>query len=191
MSRIALIDGIATEAQQITRELDSLADRAFQLQRHALALQQKDSKGASDKSVGTDNGVTSGSSFKLDRAQRLQPFHYLPFNRKLNWKKIRALNLDRLVREADSRTLMDLFADVAQADLEGESSFNLTESNLIKLVKCCQMMLQFVQHSSVSARERGLRRGSFSPHILPSHRRSNRCRCSTSRRRMLMASKPS
>jgi hypothetical protein len=27
---------------------------------------------------------------------------------------------------------MDLFNDVSQADLEGESSFNLTESNLIK-----------------------------------------------------------
>ena len=104
--------------------------------------------GTADKSVGTDNGASSGSSYKLERAQRLQPFHYLPFNRKLNWKKIRALNLDRLTRESDSRTLMDLFSDVAQADLEGESSFNLTESNLIKLVKACQMMLQFVQHSS-------------------------------------------
>ena len=43
---------------------------------------------------------------------------------------------------------MEIFSEVAQADLEGESSFNLTESNLIKLVKVCQMMLQFVQHSS-------------------------------------------
>jgi hypothetical protein len=43
---------------------------------------------------------------------------------------------------------MELFTEVAHADLEGESSFNLTEANMVKLVKVCQMMLQFSQYQS-------------------------------------------
>ncbi len=41
----------------------------------------------------------------LERSHRLQPFGFVPFTKKLNWKKIRALNLDRMVRDAD-QTLM-------------------------------------------------------------------------------------
>ena len=29
--------------------------------------------------------------------------------------------------------------------MEGESSYNLTEANMIKLVRVCQMMMQFTQ----------------------------------------------
>lgn len=34
---------------------------------------------------------------ELNRIQRMQPFSYLPFTRRLNWKKIRNLNLDKMV----------------------------------------------------------------------------------------------
>jgi hypothetical protein len=33
----------------------------------------------------------------LDRAKRLAPFSFLPFDRKVNWRKLRALNIDRVV----------------------------------------------------------------------------------------------
>lgn len=35
---------------------------------------------------------------ELDRARRLAPFSYSPFvKREINWKRIRALNIDRIV----------------------------------------------------------------------------------------------
>ena len=37
----------------------------------------------------------------------------------MNWKKLRALNLDKLTREADSRTLLELFNDVSQVGPQG------------------------------------------------------------------------
>lgn len=33
----------------------------------------------------------------LDRAKRLGAFSFLPFDRKMNWRKLRSLNLDRVV----------------------------------------------------------------------------------------------
>lgn len=37
------------------------------------------------------------------------------------------------IAETDTRSLMELFADVAHADLEAESGYNLTEANLVKV----------------------------------------------------------
>eukprot|EP00195_Chlamydomonas_chlamydogama_P001848 CAMPEP_0202924852 /NCGR_PEP_ID=MMETSP1392-20130828/79191_1 /ASSEMBLY_ACC=CAM_ASM_000868 /TAXON_ID=225041 /ORGANISM="Chlamydomonas chlamydogama, Strain SAG 11-48b" /LENGTH=294 /DNA_ID=CAMNT_0049618607 /DNA_START=88 /DNA_END=972 /DNA_ORIENTATION=+ len=147
MSRAALTRNVAQISADISKDLDRLADRAYELQKHAQALEEAHGKQVADKAVQAD-GVAAAPGYRLDRTTRLQPFAFLPFNRKLNWKKIRSLNIDKLVRDNDSRTVMELFNDVAQADLEGESGYNLTEANLIKLLRVCQMMMQYVQHTS-------------------------------------------
>ncbi|GAX85692.1 hypothetical protein CEUSTIGMA_g13108.t1 [Chlamydomonas eustigma] len=146
-NRSGLVRGISEKSSSLTRELDSLADRAFELQQIAQALKEKDDVHMVDKGVQADSagGVPA---FKWERLKRLQPFQYLPFNKKLDWRKVRTMNVDKMIREGDSRSLMDMFNEVSQADMEGESSYNLTESNLVKLVRVCQLMMQFVQYKS-------------------------------------------
>lgn len=147
MSRSLIAHELAERSSLLTKELDSLADSAFDLQQFALALKEKDSVLTVNKGVQTDSSG-GAPAFKWERLKRLQPFQYLPFTKRLDWRRIRSINVDKMIREADSRSLMDTFNEVSQADLDGESSYNLTESNLIKLVRVCQLMMQFVQYKS-------------------------------------------
>ncbi len=43
--------------------------------------------------------LTTTMPSEWERLKRLQPFEYLPFTKKINWKRVRALNLDKMVRE--------------------------------------------------------------------------------------------
>jgi hypothetical protein len=53
--------------------------------------------GMGNGSIGGAGGGSGGTSgLRLDRLRRLQPFAYAPFTRKLNWKKIRNMNLDKM-----------------------------------------------------------------------------------------------
>ncbi|GAX85690.1 hypothetical protein CEUSTIGMA_g13105.t1 [Chlamydomonas eustigma] len=125
-NRFGLVRGISEKSSSLTRELDSLADRAFELQQIAQALKEKDDVHMVDKGVQADSagGVPA---FKWERLKRLQPFQYLPFNKKLDWRKVRTMNVDKMIREGDSRSLMDMFNE---------------------LVRVCQLMMQFEQYKS-------------------------------------------
>eukprot|EP00955_Chlamydomonas_euryale_P092305 364696-Chlamydomonas_euryale.AAC.6 len=51
---------------------------------------------------------------ELRRSDRLRPFEYLPFDKRLNWKRVRGMSLERMVRSGDTVELM-------QADLTGQA----------------------------------------------------------------------
>ncbi|KAG1678387.1 hypothetical protein FOA52_015154 [Chlamydomonas sp. UWO 241] len=88
MSKASLVAGVVGAAGELTKELDILADRAFELQRVAQAL--------------------------AARECRLQSFEYLPFNKKLNWKRLRGMSIEKMLRSGDTRELMEMFNEVAQ-----------------------------------------------------------------------------
>ncbi|PNH01373.1 hypothetical protein TSOC_012747, partial [Tetrabaena socialis] len=50
------------------------------------------------------------------------------------------------VRETDTRSLLELYGDLAYADLERESVYDVSEANLLKLVRVLQLFLQLQQH---------------------------------------------
>ncbi len=51
------------------------------------------------------------------------------------WSDI-IIPLSHQIREGETSTLMEVYNEVCQADLEGESSYNLTEANMVKVGLC-------------------------------------------------------
>ncbi|MEW5308014.1 MAG: hypothetical protein WDW38_000005 [Sanguina aurantia] len=147
MAASKMAQSLASLSDDISKELDSLADRAFELAKQAKSLQEHSHKRHADKGVQAAVGSGSQPAYKLDRATRLDAFHFQPLNKKMNWKKIRGLNLDRTARETDTSSLMDLYNTIAYADLSSEGVYELCESNLLKVIHACQLLLQFQQHN--------------------------------------------
>lgn len=144
-----IVRTLALQSEDLSKDIDAFADRAFELQRLANTLKERASRTYAEKGVQADqtsSGVIA-PAYRLERARRLAPFSFAPFTKKLNWKKLRAMNLDRVVRESDTRSLMEMYQELAHAELEGESVYEMTESNLIKLVRTLQLALQYQQYS--------------------------------------------
>ncbi|GLC34065.1 hypothetical protein PLESTB_000833500 [Pleodorina starrii] len=145
MNTPSIVRSLAEQSEQLSRDLDSFSDRAFELQRLAKALQERSGRKCVDAAVQVETTAVGAPAYHLDRAKRLEAFSFQPFDRKVNWRKLRALNVDRVVRETDTRSLLDMYGDLACADLEKESVYDLTESNLLKLVRVMQLLLQHQQ----------------------------------------------
>ncbi|KXZ51732.1 hypothetical protein GPECTOR_11g179 [Gonium pectorale] len=146
MSTAALIKSLTQQSEELSRDLDSFSDRAFELQRMAKALKERCGADCVDKATQVETAAVGAPVYQLDRAKRLAPFAFTSCDRKVNWRKLRGLNLDKVVRETDTRALMELYGEVAYADLEGESVYDLTEANMLKLVRVLQLLLQLQQH---------------------------------------------
>mmetsp|Transcript_20213 Transcript_20213/g.36327 ORF Transcript_20213/g.36327 Transcript_20213/m.36327 type:complete len:142 (-) Transcript_20213:775-1200(-) len=123
---------------EISKELDSLAERAFQLQKQTRVLQEKVAVRTEEKSIQVDTLDPAGFTV-LDTvpAHMQKPFGYKPFDRRINWSYLKSLNLQRMMQESETRGLMDILDDLSRADLESESVYNTTESNLLKVIKFC------------------------------------------------------
>ncbi|MEW5303929.1 MAG: hypothetical protein WDW36_006574 [Sanguina aurantia] len=147
MAASKMAQSLASLSDDISKELDSLADRAFELAKQAKSLQEHSHKRHADKGVQAAVGSGSQPAYKLDRATRLSAFQFQPLNKKMDWRKVRGLNLDRTARETDTASLMDLYNTIAYADLSSEGVYELCESNLLKVIHACQLLLQFQQHS--------------------------------------------
>ncbi|KAG2447577.1 hypothetical protein HYH02_007500 [Chlamydomonas schloesseri] len=76
----------------------------------------------------------------------MAPFAFMGFDRKINWRKLRALNVDKVVSDTDTRALTELYGELAYADLEAESVYDLSEANLLKVVRLLQLLLQYQQY---------------------------------------------
>ncbi|GIL45259.1 hypothetical protein Vafri_2548 [Volvox africanus] len=145
MSTTNIIRSLAEQSEALSRDLDSFSDRAFELQRLAKALQERAGKKYADQAVQVETTAVGAPAYHLDRAKRLAAFSFLPIDRKVNWRKLRALNVDRVISETDTRSLLEMYGEVAYADLEKESVYDLTESNLVKMVRVMQLLLQHQQ----------------------------------------------
>lgn len=145
-STVAVNAHLAALTAEVAKDLENVTKRAELLHRYTLSLQDKKRSDTSDKAVQAEIGTTAHPIHRLNRLIRQQPFSFLPRNKKLNWKKLRTMNLEKLERDGDTRTIMELFNDVAYANLDGESVFNMSEANLIKLVRLSQYMLQYLQY---------------------------------------------
>ncbi|EFJ53022.1 hypothetical protein VOLCADRAFT_120152 [Volvox carteri f. nagariensis] len=145
MNTASIVRSLAEQSEQLSRDLDSFSDRAFELQRLAKVLQERSGRKYVDQAVQVETTAVGAPAYHLDRAKRLAPFSFSPFDRKVNWRKLRALNVDRVVRETDTRTLLEMYGEMAYADLEKESVYDLTESNLLKMVRIMQLLLQHQQ----------------------------------------------
>ncbi|KAL6759437.1 hypothetical protein V8C86DRAFT_2575142 [Haematococcus lacustris] len=147
MNRVHVVRKLSELSKELSSELDSLADRAFALNKEVQGLEAENNKVFSDKAVQADtSGGAGAAQYQLSRARRLAPFSFQPAtHRAINWKLIRAINVDQLVQETDVHTLMSLFDDLAHADFESESAFNLTEASLLKLLQLSQLLMQYLQ----------------------------------------------
>lgn len=136
-------DELARMSTELANSLFRCVQDAEKLEALSKDLKRTHHRTYGDKSVQADIALTALETKYESFRTHAGPFAFAPCAGKFNWKKFKALNLDRIERESDTRTLMDLFQDVTTADFEAESSFNLSEANLVKLVRLMQMMMQY------------------------------------------------
>ncbi|KAG2425849.1 hypothetical protein HXX76_013473 [Chlamydomonas incerta] len=140
-----LVKSLAKHTEDLSKDLDSFSDRAFELCRLANELKERAGKTYVEKACQVETAAVGAPSYQLDRAKRLAPFAFTGFDRKINWRKLRALNVDKVVSDTDTRTLLEIYGELAYADLEAESVYDLSEANLLKVVRLLQLLLQFQQ----------------------------------------------
>ncbi|KAG2487452.1 hypothetical protein HYH03_014019 [Edaphochlamys debaryana] len=145
MSSASLVRLLAKQSDELSKDIDSFSDRAFELQRLAKALQERSGRETVEKATQVETTAVGAPSYQLDRAKRLAPFAFSALDRKVNWRKIRAINVDRVERDTDVRSVLELYGELAYANLDKESVYDLSEANLLKLVRCLQMLVQYQQ----------------------------------------------
>lgn len=62
-----------------------------------------------------------------------RPFSFQPPHKRINWRRLHALPVDRLAATSDAATAMDFFEDTAYGNLDAESQYTLSEANLLKV----------------------------------------------------------
>lgn len=66
---------------------------------------------------------------------------------RLDWRKLAAVDLDRVVREIDIFTLQDNIDHITYCNLEAELDTRMMDPNFIKLFKLSQFMIEYLVHS--------------------------------------------
>ena len=66
---------------------------------------------------------------------------------RLDWRKLAAVDLDRVAREIDIFTLQDNIDHITYCNLEAELDTRMMDPNFIKLFKLSQFMIEYLVHS--------------------------------------------
>jgi len=83
-----------------------------------------------------------------------EPFAFSAPTRRVNWARLRRMDLGRIAAETDVRALMAAVDDLAFGSLEGESPVHLSEPSLLRLARAQQMALQVLLHETDQLRGR-------------------------------------
>lgn len=82
---------------------------------------------------GVQASLEAGPSAGMPRRILLgAPFAFQTADRRVNWARLRSLDLSRITRDNDVRALMACVEDYAYGDLDRESSVSLSESALLR-----------------------------------------------------------
>ncbi|WIA23624.1 hypothetical protein OEZ85_000330 [Tetradesmus obliquus] len=82
----------------------------------------------------------------VKRLDHSQPFTFTAPSKKVNWKRLRQLDVAAMTASSDAAGAMQLFEDVAHGDVEQGSIYELSEASLLKLLKLAQLQLQYMQY---------------------------------------------
>mmetsp|Transcript_1564 Transcript_1564/g.4038 ORF Transcript_1564/g.4038 Transcript_1564/m.4038 type:complete len:291 (-) Transcript_1564:198-1070(-) len=129
--------------QEITRMRATLAEAAVPTTTETEAQCNLRGAGRNAMFGGGGGGREGGGTQK---APPPVDFKFQPRDRKVNWRQLQRLNIRRIMMNNDLTPICQLLDDVTFADLDGESVFNLTEGNLIKLFQLAQLMLEYVSY---------------------------------------------
>eukprot|EP00877_Chromochloris_zofingiensis_P005393 jgi/Chrzof1/14855/Cz09g18170.t1 len=130
----------------IGEQLDSLCKQMQRLQACSALVTEQGSRVVTSRGVQAELGPHSHPLQHITGRSQRAHFQFQEPSRQINWKRIRGVNVDQMVNMADTAVIMDFFEDVAYGDILGESVFNLSEANLIKVIRLAQLQLQYLQH---------------------------------------------
>ncbi|KAK9828471.1 hypothetical protein WJX72_000163 [[Myrmecia] bisecta] len=116
--------------------------RASDLEAELQQLQQKVGNETASRAVQTN---PSGASFApVGQAAQGAAFHFPTRKTKIQWDRLKGVNVHRLESETDVATLMGFLDQIQYAELESESVYRVTSANLVKLFRMSQLMLQYM-----------------------------------------------
>eukprot|EP00112_Aurelia_sp_Birch-Aquarium-sp1_P017815 Seg417.17 transcript_id=Seg417.17/GoldUCD/mRNA.D3Y31 product="Zinc finger protein DZIP1L" protein_id=Seg417.17/GoldUCD/D3Y31 len=88
-----------------------------------------------------------GQDEKMPQYYQGGGFSFRKRHSKVDWRRLAAVDVDRIAREVDVQTLQDNIAHVAFCDVENELSLREVDVNLIKLFKLAQLLIEYLLHS--------------------------------------------
>lgn len=74
-------------------------------------------------------------------------FGFRKKNARLDWRKLAAVDLDRVAREIDIYTLQENIDHITYCNIEAELDTRMMDPNFIKLFKLSQFMIEYLVHS--------------------------------------------
>ncbi|CAG9465028.1 unnamed protein product [Pedinophyceae sp. YPF-701] len=88
----------------------------------------------------------SGTPLQGARITASAPFQFARGTRRIDWARLRGINVDEVVDGINVEAALSVLEDVAFGDLAGESPFNMNEGNLTQLCRLGQLIVQFLIH---------------------------------------------
>ncbi|KAI8469330.1 MAG: hypothetical protein J3K34DRAFT_470040 [Monoraphidium minutum] len=121
------------------QQLRRLSGQLEQLHGCTAQLRQRSaSRGLVDRGVQADlgGGGVNPSPGKC-------AFEFRQPRRRINWRRVHAVNLEQMAAGGGA-SILSALEDTSLGDLDGDSAYNLSEGNLLKLLKLCQLQLQYL-----------------------------------------------
>ncbi|RZF36566.1 hypothetical protein LSTR_LSTR010677 [Laodelphax striatellus] len=88
-----------------------------------------------------------GESFSAISKQ--SGFNFSLYKGRVDWKKLGALDVDRLISEKDLELLSDLLRNVTNLNLESDFDVKVLDPNFVKLFRLAQLSVDFLLHCKV------------------------------------------
>ncbi|XP_064459934.1 cilium assembly protein DZIP1-like isoform X2 [Ornithodoros turicata] len=94
--------------------------------------------------------MESGEAVTVQPAVSLHGFQFHTRCQKIDWRKIAAVDIDKVAREVDVETLQVNINHLTYCDIENEVDATTVDPNFIKLFKLAQLSIEFLIHSQDS-----------------------------------------
>eukprot|EP00878_Enallax_costatus_P044956 GHUV01053768.1.p1 GENE.GHUV01053768.1~~GHUV01053768.1.p1 ORF type:complete len:153 (+),score=29.02 GHUV01053768.1:208-666(+) len=126
-------DELSEATRSIEQQLNGLQLQLGRLKQCSTVLSQQHNKRYQDRGTQADVGPQVNPLRHIRQLDHSQPFTYQHPNRKVNWKRLRQLDVEAMAASSDTAAAMQLFEDVAYGDVEQGSIYDLSEANLVKV----------------------------------------------------------
>lgn len=94
--------------------------------------------------------MESGEAVSVQPAVSLHGFQFHSRCQRIDWRKIAAVDIDKVAREVDVDTLQNNINHLTYCDIETELEGTTVDPNFLKLFKLAQLSIEFLIHSQES-----------------------------------------
>eukprot|EP00795_Rhopilema_esculentum_P016335 gene16335-7725_t len=93
--------------------------------------------------------MTQGGQYESYNQQLYQGggFSFHKRHEKIDWRRLAMVDIEKVKREVDVKTLQDNVANIAFCDVENELSLREADANLVKLFKLAQLLIEYLLNS--------------------------------------------